>query len=80
MKLRPAPRGYASLDYEVKEFEIGPLVKLDILVHHEPVDALSVIVHRERAFGLGQKLTSKLNLKGKGKCAEKGKDKHAGSS
>ena len=59
-KLKSATRGYASLDYEFKEFEIGPLVKLDILVHHEPVDALSVIVHRERAFGLGQKLTSKL--------------------
>ena len=59
-KLKSATRGYASLDYDFKEFKIGPLVKLDILVHNEPVDALSVIVHRERAFGLGQKLTSKL--------------------
>ncbi len=59
-KLKSATRGYASLDYEFSEFEIAPLVKMDILVHNEPVDALSVICHKDRAFGLGQKLTSKL--------------------
>jgi GTP-binding protein LepA len=59
-KLKSATRGYASLDYEFSEFEIAPLVKLDILVHNEPVDALAVICHKDRAFGLGQKLTSKL--------------------
>jgi GTP-binding protein LepA len=48
------------LDYELERFEVAPLVKLDILVHGEPVDALSIIVHKDRAFGLGQKLTSKL--------------------
>ena len=59
-KLKSATRGYASLDYEFKEFEIAPLVKLDILVHKEPVDALSVICHQEKAYWMGQRLTSKL--------------------
>jgi len=59
-KLKSGTRGYASLDYEFKDFEIAPLVKMDILVHGEPVDALSLICHRDRAFHLGQKLTVKL--------------------
>ncbi len=59
-KLKSATRGYASLDYELKEFEVAPLVKMDILVNGEVVDALSVICHRDRAFSMGQKLTSKL--------------------
>ncbi|MEE2829378.1 MAG: translation elongation factor 4 [Myxococcota bacterium] len=59
-KLKSATRGYASLDYELEEFEVAPLIKMDILVNGEPVDALSVICHRERAHGMGQKLTSKL--------------------
>ena len=59
-KLKSATRGYASLDYEFKEFEIAPLVKLDILVHKEPVDALSVICHEDKAFWMGQRLTVKL--------------------
>ena len=59
-KLKSATRGYASLDYEFMEFEVAPLVKMDILVHNEPVDALSVICHKDIAFSMGQKLTSKL--------------------
>ncbi len=59
-KLKSATRGYASLDYEFKEFEKAPLVKIDILVHAEPVDALSVICHRDKAQWMGQRLTSKL--------------------
>ena len=59
-KLKSATRGYASLDYELASFEVAPLVKMDILVNSEVVDALSVICHRDRAFGMGQKLTSKL--------------------
>jgi GTP-binding protein LepA len=59
-KLKSATRGYASLDYEFDFFEVAPLVKLDILVNGEPVDALSVICHSDRAQYVGQKLTSKL--------------------
>ena len=59
-KLKSATRGYASLDYELSSFEVAPLVKMDILVNGEVVDALSVICHRDRAFLMGQKLTSKL--------------------
>ena len=59
-KLKSATRGYASLDYEFDFFEVAPLVKLDILVNGEPVDALSVICHRERAQYVGHKLTGKL--------------------
>ena len=59
-KLKSASRGYASLDYEWKAFEVAPLVKLDILVHGEPVDALSVIVHKDTAYDIGQKLCVKL--------------------
>ena len=59
-KLKSATRGYASLDYELMGFEVAPLVKMDILVSGEPVDALSVICHTDRAHTMGQKLTVKL--------------------
>jgi len=59
-KLKSATRGYASLDYEFIDFEAAPLVKLDVLVAGNPVDALSIICHRDRAQYTGQKLTSKL--------------------
>ena len=59
-RLKTATRGYASLDYEFKEFRAGDLVKLDILLHNEIVDALSVIVHREKAYEKGKSLAEKL--------------------
>jgi GTP-binding protein LepA len=59
-RLKSVTRGYASLDYQFENYRPGDLVKLDVLVNSEPVDALALIVHREDAFNKGQKLVSKL--------------------
>ena len=59
-KLKSATRGYASLDYDYSEYRAGDLVKLDILLNSEPVDALSAIVHRVKAHEWGKKLCTKL--------------------
>ena len=59
-KLKSISRGYASFDYHFKEFRIGNLKKLDILIHGEPVDALSIICHAEDAYQRGLALCSKL--------------------
>ena len=59
-KLKSITRGYASLDYEFKEYRASDLVKLDILLNGEPVDALSAIVHRSKSFEYGKKLCVKL--------------------
>ena len=59
-KLKSSTKGYASLSYEVAGFEAADLVKVDVLVHDEPVDALSVICHKDRAQRLGHQLCGKL--------------------
>jgi GTP-binding protein LepA len=59
-KLKSVSRGYASLDYEFKEFRGGDLVKLDILINGDRVDALSLIVHRENAVYRGRDLATRM--------------------
>ncbi|MDZ4744648.1 MAG: translation elongation factor 4 [bacterium] len=59
-KLKSNTRGYASLDYDYSDYKEGDLVRMDIMLNGEPVDALSSIVHRAKAFDWGKKLCTKL--------------------
>jgi GTP-binding protein LepA len=59
-KLKTLSRGYASLDYEFAKYRASELVKLDMLINGDAVDAFSVIIHRDKAYEWGKKLAEKL--------------------
>jgi GTP-binding protein LepA len=59
-KLKTISRGYASLDYEPIEYKVSPLVRLNILINGDPVDALSMIVHRDMAYERGRDLALRI--------------------
>lgn len=59
-KVKSLSQGYASFDYEFKEYKESPLIKLDILVNGQAVDALALIVHKDKAYHIGSQLTSKM--------------------
>jgi len=60
-RLKSVSRGYASFDYEFSHFQAAPLVKLDILINGDRVDALSMIVHRDNAYAHGRELVDKMH-------------------
>ncbi|MFT7543771.1 MAG: GTP-binding protein LepA [Gammaproteobacteria bacterium] len=59
-KLKTVSRGYASFDYSPKDYQVSKLIKLDILLNGDQVDALSALIHRDRAYDLGKKICLKL--------------------
>ena len=59
-KLKTVSRGYASFDYHPIEYRTSTLVKLDILIHHNTVDALSAVIHRDKAYYYGKRICEKL--------------------
>ncbi len=59
-KLKSISQGYASFDYEFIGYRESPLIKLDILINGEPIDALALIVHKDKAYNLGCQLTSRM--------------------
>ncbi|MDH3004159.1 MAG: elongation factor 4, partial [Flavobacteriia bacterium] len=60
-KLKTISKGYASFDYTYLEYKISDLVKIDILINYQNIDALSALVHKNNAFKLGKKICEKLH-------------------
>ena len=60
-RLKSATRGYASFDYDFSHFQVAPLVKLDVVINGDPVDSLSIIVHRDVAYQRGRELVDKMH-------------------
>ena len=59
-QLKSRTQGYASLDYEPEEYRASDLVRVDVLLHGEPVDAFSMIVHRDASYSYGRRMAAKL--------------------
>jgi len=59
-RIKSTSSGYASLDYEIKDYRESKLIKLDIMINGSPIDALALIVHQDNAYHIGQALTSKM--------------------
>jgi GTP-binding protein LepA len=59
-KMKTVSRGYASLDYEMLEYRVSDLVRLDMLINGDAIDAFSVIVHKDKAYEWGRKVAEKL--------------------
>ena len=59
-RLKSTSRGYASFDYDFSHFQVAPLVKLDVLINGDKVDALALIVHKDTAYERGRQLVDKM--------------------
>ena len=59
-RLKSVSKGYASFDYQIEDYRVGDLVKMNVLVNAEPVDALSMLVHRGRAEARGRSMVEKM--------------------
>src|SRR5207248_781893 len=59
-RLKSVSKGYASMDYEIVRYEVGNLVKMDLLINGDPIDALGWIIHKDKAYFKGRELAAKM--------------------